>query len=79
MGISHLTDKRFKNVKESVFFDHLLSFRLFIKESSVIKCDKPVLNCTGTSCILNYLTNLYRVHSLYYIIRILYLTINFYD
>ena len=51
MGISNLTDKRFKNVKESVFFDHLFSFRLFIKESSVIKCEKPVLNCTGKSCI----------------------------
>ena len=44
MGIPNLTDKRFKNVKESVFFDHLISFRLFIKESYVIKCEKPVLN-----------------------------------
>ena len=51
MGISNLTDKRFKNVKESVFFDHLLSSRLFIKKSLVIKCEKPVLNCTGKSCI----------------------------
>ena len=45
-GISNLTD-----VKESVFFDHLFSFRLFIKESSVIKWEKPVLNCAGKSCI----------------------------
>ena len=52
MGISNLTDKRFKNVKESVFFDHLLSSRLFIKKSLVIKCEKPVLNCTGKSCII---------------------------
>ena len=51
MGISNLTDKRFKNVKESAFFDHLFSFRLFINESLVIKCEKPVLNCTGKSCI----------------------------
>ena len=51
MGISNLTDKRFKNVKKSVFFDHLFSFRLFIKESSVIKREKPVLNSTGKSCI----------------------------
>ena len=51
MGIPNLTDKRFKNVKESVFFDQLISFRLFIKESLVIKCEKPVLNCTGKSCI----------------------------
>ena len=51
MAISNLTDKRFKNVKESAFFDHLFSFRLFINESSVIKCEKPVLNCTGKSGI----------------------------
>ena len=50
-GIPNLTEKRFKNVKESVFFDHLISFRLFIKESLVIKCEKPVLNCTGKSRI----------------------------
>ena len=65
MGISNLTGKHVKNVKESAVSDHLLqcdctidcdhfdilasdtnSFRLFIEESLLIKCDKPVLNCT---------------------------------
>ena len=55
MGIPNLTDKHFRNVKESVFFDHLFSFRLFTKESLVIKCEKPVLNCTGKSCIFKLL------------------------
>ena len=65
MGISNLTGKRVKNVKESAVSDHLLqcdctidfdifdnlasdtnSFRLLIKESLLIKRDKPVLNRT---------------------------------
>ena len=65
MGISNLTSKSVKNVKESVVSDHLLqcncaidfdhfdvlasdtnSFRLLIKESLLIKHDKPVLNRT---------------------------------
>ena len=68
MGISNLTSKRVKNVKESAVFDHLLqcnctidfdhfdvlasetnSFRIIIKESSLIKRDKPVLNRTVNS------------------------------
>ena len=68
MGISNLTSKRVKNVKESMVSDHLLqcnctiefdhfdvlasdtnSFRLLIKESFLIKCDKPVLNHTVRS------------------------------
>ena len=63
MGISNLTGKRVKNVKESAISDHLLqcdcttdfdhfdilasdtnSFRLLIKESLLVKHDKPVLN-----------------------------------
>ena len=60
MGISNLTSKRVKNVKESdhllqcncaIDFDHFdvlasdtNSFRLLIKESLLIKHDKPVLN-----------------------------------
>ena len=62
MGISNLTGKRVKHVKESAVFDHLLqcdctidfdhfdkfasdtsNFRLLIKESLLIKRDKPVL------------------------------------
>ena len=68
MGISNLTGKRVKNVKESAVSDHLLqcdcaidfdnfdilandtnSFRLLIKESLLIKRDKPVLNRTVKS------------------------------
>ena len=68
MGISNLTSKRVKNVKESAVSDHLLqcncaidfdhfdvlasdtnSFRLLIKESLLIKRDKPVLNHTVKS------------------------------
>ena len=68
MGISNLTGKRVKNVKESAVSDHPLqcdctidfdhfdilasdtnSFRLLIKESLLIKRDKPVLNCTVKS------------------------------
>ena len=64
-GISNLTGKRVKNVKESAISDHLLqcncaidfdhfhvlasdtnTFRLLIKESLLIKHDKPVLNST---------------------------------
>ena len=39
MGISNLTNKRVKNVKD----------RLLIKESLLIKCDKSVLNRTVKS------------------------------
>ena len=68
MGISNLTGKRVKNVKESAVCGHLLqcdcaidfdhfdildsdtnSFRLLIKESLLIKLDKPVLNRTVKS------------------------------
>ena len=68
MGISNLTSKRVKNVKESAVSDRLLqcncatdfdhfdvlasdtnSFRLLIKESLLIKRDKPVLNRTVES------------------------------
>ena len=68
MGISNLTGKRVKNVKESGVSNHLLqcdcaidfdhfdvlasdtnSFRLLIKESLLIKRDKPVLNRTVKS------------------------------
>ena len=68
MGISNLTSKRVKHVKESAVSDHLLqcncaidfdnfdvlasdtnSFRLLIKESLLIKRDKPVLNRTVKS------------------------------
>ena len=65
MGISHLTNKRLKNVKQS---DHLLTcdcninfddftilskdsnnINLLIKESLLISCDKPILNKTVKS------------------------------
>ena len=68
MGISNLTGKRVKNVKESAISEHLLqcyctidfdnfdilasdtnSFRLLIKESLLIKRDKPVWNRTVKS------------------------------
>ena len=68
MGISNLTGKRVKNVKESAVSDHLLqcdctidfdhfdilvsdinSFRILIKESLLIKREKPVLNRTVKS------------------------------
>ena len=93
MGISNLTGKLVKNVKESEVSDHLVqrdstidfdhfdilasdtnSFRLLIKEILLINRYKPVLNRQ-----LSHLTNLHRTHSLYYIIRIVYLTIELYD
>ena len=68
MGISNLTGKNVKNVKESAVLDHLLqcicaidfdhfdvlvsdtnNFRLLIKESLLIKPDKPFLNRTVKS------------------------------
>ena len=68
MGISNLTGKRVKNVKESAVSDYLLqcnctidfdyfdilssetnSFRLLIKESLLIKRDKPGLYRTVKS------------------------------
>ena len=67
MGISNLTEKRVKNVKQSAGSDHLLqcncsinfddfdilasetnNYRLLIKESLLIMCDKPALNRTTT-------------------------------
>ena len=88
MGVLNLASKRVKNVKMSGVSDHLLhcncttdfnhfdilasdtnSFGLLVKESLLIKRDKPVLNGS----------NLYRTHSLYYIIRIIYLTIELFD
>ena len=64
-GVSNLTGKRVKNMKESAVSNHLLqcdciidfdhfdilasdtnNFRLLIKESMLIKHDKPVLNHT---------------------------------
>ena len=63
MGISNLTGKRLKNVKQSAISDHLLQcncainfddfsilatncnkFKLLLKESLLMKRDKPVLN-----------------------------------
>ena len=63
MGISNLTEKRAKNMKESAVSDHRLqcdcvisfddfddlasdNFRLLMKESVLIKRDKPILNRT---------------------------------
>ena len=65
IGISNLTEKRVKNMKESAVSDHRLqcdcairfddfdvlasdtnNFRLLIKESLLIKRDKPILNRT---------------------------------
>ena len=54
MRISNLTGKRIKNVKQSAISDHLLQcnctinlsnkFKLLLKESLLIKRDKPILN-----------------------------------
>ena len=68
MGISNLTGKCVKSVKESAVSDEVLqcdcaidfdhfdilasdtnSFRLFIKKSLLIKCEKPVMNRTDKS------------------------------
>ena len=56
MGISNLTGKRLKSVKQSFDFDHLdipasdaNKFRLLIKESFLIKRDQPQLNKTVKS------------------------------
>ena len=65
MGISHLTNKHLKNVKQSAISDHLLTcdcninfddftilskdIYLLIKESLLISCDKPILNKTVKS------------------------------
>ena len=65
MGISNLTGKRLKNVKQSAIADHLLQcncainfndfsilatdcnkFKLLLRESLLIKRDKPILNRT---------------------------------
>ena len=65
MGISHLTGKNLKNVKESAISDHLLQcnctmkvddfsilatncnrLKLLLRESLLIKRDKPILNRT---------------------------------
>ena len=55
VGISNLTGKRVKNMKELSLSDH--------------RCD----------CTVEYLTTSFPTHSLYYIIRIIYLTIEPYD
>ena len=68
MGISNLTGKCLKSVKQSAISDHLLEcncsiffdyfdiltseankFRLFIKESLLMKRDQPQLNKTSKS------------------------------
>ena len=68
MGISNLTGKRLKNVKQSAISDHLLQcnctinfdnfdilaaesnkFKLLLRESLLIKRDKPILNRTMKS------------------------------
>ena len=73
MGISNLTEKRVKNMKESAVSDHPLqcdcaisfddfdvlasdtnNFRLLIKESLLIKRDKPILNRTIKSFPLKF-------------------------
>ena len=65
LGISNLTGKRLKNVKQFVISDHLLQcnctinfdnfdilaaeaskFKLLLRESLLIKHDKPILNRT---------------------------------
>ena len=65
MGISNLTEKRLKSIKQSAISDHLLQcnctinfdnfdilaaesnkFKLLIRESLLIKRDKPILNRT---------------------------------
>ena len=65
MGISNLTGKRLKSVKQPAICDHLLQcncainfdyfsilatdcnkFKLLLRESLSIKCDKPILNRT---------------------------------
>ena len=73
MGISNLTEKPVKNMKESTVSDHCLqcdsvisfddfdvlatdtnNFRLLIKESLLIKRDKPTLNGTIKSFPLKF-------------------------
>ena len=63
MGISNLTGKRLKNIKDSAVSDHLLQcncaidilatdvsrFNLLLKESLLIKRDNPVLSRTTKS------------------------------
>ena len=68
MGISNLTGKHLKNVKQSALSDHLLQckctinfdhfdilaaasnkFKLLLRESSLIKREKPILNRTMKS------------------------------
>ena len=82
-------------MKESTVFEHLLqckcaidfdhfdilvsdtnSFRHLIKENLLIKRDKPFMNHTFKSFPL---TNLYFTHSVYFIIRKIYVTIELYD
>ena len=65
MGISNLTEKRLKSIKQSAISDHLLQcnctinfdnfdilaaesnkFKLLLRESVLITCDKPILNRT---------------------------------
>ena len=70
MGISNLTGKRLKNVKQSAIFDHLLQcncaidfddfsilatdcnkFELLLKESFLIKREKPTLLALITTAL----------------------------
>ena len=89
MGISNLTEKRVKNMKESAVSDHRLqcdclisfddfnvlasdtnNFRLPMKESLLIKRDKPILNSTITPFLLKLLDSFNFI--ILYIIRIVY-------
>ena len=91
MGISNLTEKQVKNIKESAVSDDRLqcdcvisfddfdvlasdtnNFRLLIKESLLIKRDKPVLNRIIKSFPLNLFDSFNFTNSYYYIIRIVY-------
>ena len=73
MGISNLTGKRLKNVKQSAISDHLLQcncainfdhfsilatdcnkFKLLLRESLLIKREKPILNRTIKSFPLEH-------------------------
>ena len=80
MGISNVTGKRFKSVKQSAISDHVLQrncsinfddfsilatdcnkFKLLLRESLLIKRDKPILNRTINSFpleLLNFIFNI---------------------
>ena len=93
MGISNLTGKPLKNVKQSAISDHLLQcsctinfdnfdiiaaesnkFKLLLKESLLIKRDKPILNTMIKSFPLELLIKMTVLFLLFYyhmIIRVL--------